>query len=107
MLYLIFFNFRVSSQFLTYKQCQLKFLQEEICHKKSDIRVLKKEFNSTHSSLQQNISFINFAHVSSLFLRSNNRMLASESATQQKKLNVQDPSKVIFNFSNYELSDCE
>ena len=85
-----FLYFRVSSQylkaFLTYRQCQLKLLQEEIRHKKSDIRVLKKEFNSSHSSLQHEISFIDFAHVSSLFLRSNNRILASKSAIQQKKL---------------------
>ena len=96
-------------------QCQLKLLQEEIRHKKSDIRVLKKEFNSSHSSLQHQISFIDFAHVSSLFLRSNNRILASKSAIQQNKLSnlvkssisMHDPSKVIFNFSKYELSDCE
>ena len=114
-----FLYFRVSSQylkaFLTYRQCQLKLLQEEIRHKKSDIRVLKKEFNSSHSSLQHEISFIDFAHVSSLFLRSNNRILASKSAIQQKMLcnlvkssiSMHDPSKVIFNFSKYELSDCE
>ena len=49
-----------------------------------DIRVLKKEFTSNHSSLQHEISFIDFAHVSSLFLRINNRVLALKSATQQK-----------------------
>ena len=85
-----FLNFRVSSHylkaFLTYKQCQLKLLQEKIHHKKSDIRLLKKEFNSSHSSLQHEISLIDFAHVSSLFLRSNNRILASKSAIQQKKV---------------------
>ena len=58
----------------------------EICDKKFDIRVLKKEFNSSHSSLQHEISFIDFAHVSSLFLRSNNRTLASKSATQKRIL---------------------
>ena len=46
-------------------QCQLKVLQEEIRHKKSVIRVLKKEFNSSHISLQNEISFIDFAHVRS------------------------------------------
>ena len=91
---------------------KLKLLQEEIRHK--NIRVLREEFNSSHLSLQHEISFIDFAHVSSLFLRSNNRILALESTTQQKMLSkwvksiisVQDPSKVIFNFSKYELSDC-
>ena len=118
MSYLVFCNFCVSSQSrkasLTYRQCQLKLLQEEVHHKKSDIRALKKEFNSSHYLLQNEISFIDFAHVSSLFLRSNNRILALESTTQQKMLSkwvksiisVQDPSKVIFNFSKYELSDC-
>ena len=65
----IFFNFRVSSQSvkasLTYRECQLKLLQEKIRHKKSDIRVLKKEFNSSHSPLQNEISFFDFAHASS------------------------------------------
>ena len=112
-------NFRVSSQSLkaslTYRQCQLKLLQEEIRHKKSDIRVLKKEFNSSHSSLQHEISFIDFAHVSSLFLRSNSRILSLKTVTQQKKLSklvnsnisMHDPSKVIFNFSKYELTNYE
>ena len=57
-----FLNFCVSSHYLkaslTYRQCQLKLLQEEIRHKKSDIRVSKKEFNSRHSSLQHEVSFI-------------------------------------------------
>ena len=61
------------------------------------------------------MKFIDFARVSSLFLRSKDRDLASKSPTQQKKLSKlvkfniseQDRSKVIFNFSKYELSDCE
>ena len=80
-------NFCVSSRSLeatlTYRQCQLKLFQEEFRHKKSDIGVLKKEFNSSHSSLQHEIGFIDFAHVRSLFLRSKNRNLASK--TQQKQ----------------------
>ena len=65
--------------------------------------------------MQQEIDFIDFAHVSSLFLRTNNRILTSKSATQQKMLSklvksnisAKDPSKVIFSFSKYELLDCE
>ena len=64
--------------------------------------------------MQQEVSFIGFDHVISLFLRKNNRFLASKSAIQQNKLSklikfdisVQDPSKIIFNFSSYELSNC-
>ena len=83
-----FLNFRVHIQSLkassTYRQYQLKLLLYQIRSKKSDIRVLKKGFNSSHSTLQNEISFIDFIHVSSLFLRSNNIILASKSATQQK-----------------------
>ena len=85
---LVSLNFRISSLYLkvSYRQCQLETLQEEIRHKKSDVRVLKKEFNTSHSSLQHEISFIVFAYVSSLFVRSNNRILESKSVSQQKKL---------------------
>ena len=78
--------------------------------KKSDFIVSKKEFSSTHSSLQYGIGFIDFAHVSSLFLRRNNGNLALKNTTQREKLSkfvksniyVQDPRKV-----KYQLSDCE
>lgn len=104
-------NFHVSNQFvkisLIYKQCQFILSKQEIHHKKSDFRVLKKEFNSSHFSLQQEIKFIDFAHRSSPFLRSNIRTLVSQSTTQQRKLrkfvksNISkpDPIQVIFNFS--------
>ena len=42
--------------FIFKRFCQVKLLQEEIRHKKSDIRVLKKEFNSSQSSIQQEFS---------------------------------------------------
>ena len=83
-------NFGISSQSfkvsLTYRQCQLNLLQEEIRHEKSDIRLLMKEFNSSRYSWQHETSFIDFAHASSLFLKSNHRILASKSTTQQKKV---------------------
>ena len=56
--------------------------------------------------MQYEISFIDFGYVSSLFLRINNIILASKTATQQKKLSKlvksniskHDPNKVIFNY---------
>ena len=67
------------------------------------------------TSLQCEISCIDFAYVSALFLGSNSRILASKSAIQQKDLSklvksnifVQGPNKDIFSFSIYELSDGE
>ena len=60
----------------------IKVVAQEIRHKKFNIRVSNKEFNSSHSSLQHEISVIGFAHVSSLFLRNNNRILTLKSATE-------------------------
>ena len=112
-----FLNFCVSSQYLkaslTYRQCQLKLLQEEIRHKKSDIRVLKK--NLILAIPHCKIILALLTHVNSLFPKSNNRILVLKGAIQQKKLSelvksniaMHEPSMVIFNFSKYELSDCE
>ena len=60
----------------------IKVVAQEIRHKKFNIRVSNKEFNSSHSSLHHEISVIGFAHVSSLFLRNNNRILTLKSATE-------------------------
>ena len=77
----IVFTFPVRSQSLkaslTYNQCQLKLLQDKTHHKKSKNRVLKTEANSNHSSLRHEISFMAFDHISSLFLKSNIRVLMS------------------------------
>lgn len=85
----------------------LNLLQEEIHHKKSDIRFLKKEFSSTLVSFQHETSFIDFAYVSLLFLRSNNIILASKSTTQIELSKLVKYNIIIFNFSKYELYDCE
>ena len=49
----------------TYQQCQLSLLHEEIRQKKSNIKVLLKEFKFLHSTLQAEISLLTllmFAH---------------------------------------------
>ena len=64
-------------------------------------------------SLQNNL--IDFAHVSTLFLRINDKILKSKSSVQQKEFykllqgskTENDPEKVIFNFSEYVVSDIE
>ena len=86
--------------------------------KKSNDRVLRKEFDNLCSSLQQQINSIDYAHICSKFLKSNDLKLKSNSFVQQKKFyNLlkekrletfkRDPEKVIFNFSKYILSDWE
>ena len=105
-----FLNFRVANKSLkssrTYQQCQLSLLHEEIRQKKSNIRVLLKEFEFLHSTLQGEISFIDFAHVRSLFLGDNDKVLKQKSTIQQKKFSnllkdkkpQHDPEKIIFNY---------
>ena len=105
-----FLNFRVATKSLkssrTYQQCQLSLLHEEICQKKFNIRVLLKEFEFLHSTLQAEIRFIDFAHVRSLLLGHNDKILKQRSTIQQKKFNnllkdkkpQHDPEKIVFNY---------
>ena len=100
-----FLSFRLANMSLrfslTYAHCQSNLLLEEIRLKKSNVRVLKKEFDNLRSSLQQQINSIDFAHICSKFLKINDLKLKSNSVVQQKTFCN------IFNFSKYVLSDCE
>ena len=112
-------NFRVANNHLkfstTYKQCQSNLLREEIRQKKSTVQIQQKEFACLKSSLQNELNLIDFTHVSTLFFGINDKILKSKSLVQQKKFYKlihenkmeNDPEKVIFNFSKYELSDAE
>ena len=112
-------NFRLGNRSLrfslTYVHLQFNLLLEEIRLKKSNVRVLRKEFDNLHSSLQKQINLIDYAHICSKFLKINDLKLKSNSAVQQNKFcnllkekrSTQNPEKVIFNFSEYVLSDCE
>ena len=65
------------------------------------------------------IRYIDYVHVCNTFLVSNNKNISKVKETQDKKCNLlvrnmgnssdtrQDPDKVIFNFSSYNLSDHE
>ena len=108
--------FRVATKPLkSSRTCQLSLLHKEIRQKKSNIRVLRKKFDFLLSVLQTKTSFIDFAHVRSLFLRHNDNVLKPKSTVQQKKFNNlledkkphHDPEKNIFNHSSYFLSEAE
>ena len=64
-----FLNFRLANRSLRfsliYAQCQSNLLLEEIRLKKSNVRVLRKEFDNLCSSLQQQINLIDFARICS------------------------------------------
>ena len=57
--------------------CQSNLLLEEIRLKKSNIRVLRKQFDNLRSSLQQQINSIDYAHICSKFLKISDLKLKS------------------------------
>ena len=115
-----FLNFRVSNDHLrnssTYEICQQNLLQEEIILKKNSITELRARLDTIKNELQVVMNCIDYSHIVSCFLQSNDKYIEEHTKIQDKKLcnlisnnkTFQiDPSKVIHNFSKYELSDLE
>ena len=79
------------------------------------MRTLQHEFNRLCNALQFKLNCINFAHISTIFLSSNDNILKTYDSIQQKKFNKilienrpkQDPEKEIFNFSKLSHIDAE
>ena len=74
-----FLNFRLANRSLrssvTYAHCQSNLLSDEIRLKKSNVRVLRKEFDNLCSSLQPQINSIDYAHICLKFLKINDLKL--------------------------------
>ena len=72
-----FLNFCLPNSHLkyssTYRLCQLNLLRETIRQKKSTLRSLHKEFSSLEVSLQNELNLIDFAYVSTLFFKINDK----------------------------------
>ena len=74
---------------------------------------MRNKFNHVKRELQIILNFIDFAHICSLFLVSNDRSLEKHDKIQQKKFSEllkeysprNDPEKVIFNFSKATLNE--
>ena len=107
---------------LTYSRCQQLLLNEEIRCKKRRLRELIFEYDRIKQELQNQLPPIDFMHVSSLFLVSNDKAIRKNDKIHGRKLqklipniheksiidNVShDPNKVIYNFSNYHLTDSD
>ena len=75
----------------------------------------QNEFNRLSNKLQFKLNRIDFAHISAIFLSSNDNLLKTHDSIQQKKFNKllienrpkQDLEKVILNFSKLSLTDAE
>ena len=100
---------------VTYKKFQRRLFQTKIDNKKLHLRTFQNEFNRSRNELQFKLSCINFAHISAIFLSSNNSLLKIPDSIQQKKFNKllienrpkQDTAKVISNFSRRSLNNAE
>ena len=72
------------------------------------MRVVSKEFDFLHSTLQAEISFIDFVHVRSLFLGHSDKVSKQKSTFQNSKFNnllkdkklQHNREKIIFNYSS-------
>ena len=81
-------------------------MREEVRQKKSTLRNLQKEFSSLKVSLQNELNLTDFAHVSTLFFRINDKILKSKSSVQHKKFykplqeskTENDPEKLFLTF---------
>ena len=74
-----FLKFRLANKNLqnsvTYKKCQRSLLQTDIHNKKSHLRTLQNEVNRLRNELQFQLNCIDFAHISAIFLSSNDNLL--------------------------------
>ena len=102
-------------KFCYLQKCQQSLLQTEIDNKKLHLTTFQNEFNRLSNKLQFKLNRIDFAHISAIFLSSNDNLLKTHDSIQQKKFNKllmenrpkQDPEKVIFNFSKSSYTDAE
>ena len=125
-----FIQFKVSNSNLrsskVYLECQMKLLKEEVKNKQSRLASLNKDLTKAKKQLRQSmslidtfchlLSLIDFTHVCCVFLSSNTKRINHQLVIQGDKLtrllsikdsNTVDPEQIIFNYSDYVLSDVE
>ena len=116
-----FLRFKVTNVALksskAYQECQRKLLKQEVTNKKSARRTIDSQLKQLKDALVRRLSLVDFSHVISLFLRSNDAALTKLQEVHKKKLynlgfferdkDTNDPEQVIRNFSSYVLSDDE
>ena len=88
-----FLKFRLANRNLknsvTYRKCRRQLLKVEIDSKEPHLKVLRNNFNHVKCKLQIILNFIDFAHICSLFLISNDRSLEKHDKIQQKEFSEQ------------------
>ena len=119
-----FLRFKVANRQLqfsnTYNICLKKLLNQEISNKRKLVRTTKQNLTSIKDVLHHEMCFIDFVHVTTIFLVSNDKAISKIQKTHVKKLHnlflnkyydnsvtSHDPDKIIFNFSSHALTDHE
>ena len=96
-----------------YKQCHIRLLKEENSNNKSIIRQRQSELVLLKNHLKASMNVIDYAHICSIFLISNDKILTKQKDIQDRKIiglikgkgKGIDPENFIFNFSSYVLLD--
>ena len=112
-------HFKVSNKQLqpsaAHITCQKRLLNQEILNKQKAVKLPKPILETVKRNLNAKINYIDYVHLCTIFLVSNDKNISKVKNTQSKKLcnllldntghiskTTRDPDKVIFNFSNYE-----
>ena len=94
-----------------WQQSQIRLFKEEISNKKSIIRQSQSELVLLKNHLKASLNVIDYAHICSIFLISNDKILTKKKDIQDTKTiglikgkgKGIDPENVIFKFSSYVL----
>ena len=85
-----FLHFKVSNRSPkssdAYRQCQIRLLKEEISNKKSIIRQRQSELVLLKNHLKASMNVIDYAHICSIFLISNDKILTKQKDIQDRKI---------------------
>ena len=81
----------------TYNICLKRLLNQEISNKRKLVRTTKQNLTSIKDVLHHEMLFIDFVHVTTIFLVSNDKAISKIQKTRVKKLHKSyDADKVIF-----------
>ena len=120
----IFLRFKLGNSQLSsshaYNICQKRLLKEEISNKRKLVRTLAFNLTSLKNDLKCVLNIIDFVHITTVFLTSNNKNILKVRKAHGKKISKlcsdncyyesvtsHDPEKVLFNFSNHSLTEHE
>ena len=119
-----FLRFKVANRQLkflnNYNICLKRLLNQEISKKRKLLRTTKQSLTSMKDALHHEMCFIDFVHVITIFLVSNDKAMSKIPKTHGKKLHnlflnsyydnsvtLRHADKVIFSFSSHVLTDHE